>query len=272
MTRIHAVSDLHLEFGGFALPQVTADVTVLAGDIYTKVRGAPNLGDLAFGRPTLAVSGNHDVWGDKVDTGIPKLRQAMARHGVTLLENEAAVVGGVRFLGCTLWSDYRLFAGDDLDQVRADANLCVGSRYGGGLNDFRKIRVARDGYRCFRPLDAARLHAASLEWLASQFALPFPGPTVVVTHHAPSRQAVAPGHAADHRSAAYASDLDGFIARHQPALWIYGHIHPAVAHPWRIGRTLMVSNPRGYVGVEVNPAFRPDFVIEVNGSGAVIPV
>jgi hypothetical protein len=52
------------------------------------------------------------------------------------------------------------------------------------------------------------------------------------------------------------------IEQHQPDLWIWGHIHEAVP-PFKIGRTRMVSNPRGYVGQGVNPSFLPDLVVEV---------
>jgi Icc-related predicted phosphoesterase len=91
---------------------------------------------------------------------------------------------------------------------------------------------------------------------------PFDGPTVVVTHHAPSLLCVPASLLDDRMTAAYASRLDWLIEQHQPDLWVWGHIHEAVP-PFRIGRTLMVSNPRGYVGQGVNPRFLPDPVVGV---------
>ena len=266
MTRIALYSDLHLEFALFPKPGVRADVVVLAGDIYTKRRawrddGNGNAADF-FGAPVVAIMGNHEFYDAAVDTAIIKTRAAAAEKGITLLECEEAEVEGVRFLGCTLWSDFRLFAGDDLQAVKSDAHLCVGERYSAGLNDFRSIRVATGGYRRFRPLDAANLHAASVTWLDERLAVPFDGPTVVVTHHAPSPRCVPEVWLNDRRSAAYASDLDWLIKKRQPAAWLYGHIHESVP-PFRIGDTLIASNPRGYAPKHLNPGFRPDFVVEV---------
>ena len=40
MTRLHILSDLHIEFGPFECPSLDADVTILAGDIFTKIGAA----------------------------------------------------------------------------------------------------------------------------------------------------------------------------------------------------------------------------------------
>jgi len=44
--------------------------------------------------------------------------------------------------------------------------------------------------------------------------------------------------------AAYASDLEAFVESCGAALWIHGHIHRR--NQYRIGRTRVVCNPRGY--------------------------
>ncbi len=263
MTRLHILSDLHIEFGMFECPSVDADVTILAGDTFTKNRCCP-WDDAAsyFGHPVVMVPGNHEFYGGTLETTVPKLKTAGVAKSVTILDNEQIIVAGVRILGCTLWTDFRLFAGDDLDRVKDDANLCVGTRYSSGLSDFRTIRVAKAGYRRFRPLDAALLHNASVSWLSERLVEPFDGPTVVVTHHAPSILCVPASLLEDRMTAGYASRLDWLIEQHQPDLWIWGHIHEAVP-PFKIGRTRMVSNPRGYVGQGVNPSFLPDLVVEV---------
>jgi predicted phosphohydrolase len=263
MARILVYSDLHLEFGPFPKPEVEADIVVLAGDIHTKGRvwGDGNAEEF-FGCATVAVLGNHDYYSTKVDTAPAKARAAAAAKGITLLERDEVIIGNVRLLGCSLWSDFRLFAGDDIRRVKADATLCVGDRYSGGMNDFRYIRVEKDGYRKFRPLDAAMIHAASVAWLDGRLAVPHDGPTVVVTHHAPSIRCIPAKWLSDRRTAAYVSHLDWLIEKHQPTAWCYGHIHDPVPS-FTIGETLMVSNPRGYYPNDLNPTFRPDLVIEV---------
>lgn len=97
--------------------------------------------------------------------------------------------------------------------------------------------------------------------MRTRLAEPHDGPTVVVAHHAPSARCV-PDHLREDRwTVAYASRLDDLIEETQPDAWVYGHVHEAV-RPFRIGRTLLVSNPRGYPDAP-NPLYRPDLVVEV---------
>ncbi len=85
--------------------------------------------------------------------------------------------------------------------------------------------------------------------------------TIVVTHHAPSALSL-PEHRRDKTlSCAYASHLDDFILRHQPSLWIHGHIHTPC--DYRIGATRILSNTHGYITEGACPGFRPDLVVEV---------
>jgi hypothetical protein len=263
MARLLVYSDLHLEFGPLPRPTVQADVAVLAGDIWTKCRGVPwKSAREFFGCTTLLVPGNHEFYGDKIDTGLDKLHEAGAEQDLMVLENEQVIEAGVRFLGATLWSDFKLNAGNDLDAIKRDANFCVGSRYGGRLEDYWSIRVAKGGYRKFRPKDAAERFYASVAWLKERLSEPFDGPTVVVSHHAPSKRSIPPQFINDRRSCAYASHLDEMIEEFQPEVWIHGHIHEAV-DPYQIGRTRIVSNPRGYVPDDLNPKFDPNLIIEV---------
>lgn len=262
--RIHIVSDAHSEDGIVDIPPVEADVTVLAGDIWTKNRCMPWRDAAAhFGHPTIFIAGNHEYWYDAVEKVPVKLRAAAAARNATFLECEETVIAGVRFLGCTLWTDFRLLAGDDLSKVRESANRVVAAdRNSAGMRDFDRIRVASDAYRKFRPKDAARLFGKSVAWLRDRLAEPSTLPTVVVTHHAPSPRCLPERLREDAYAVCYASDLEDFITYTQPELWVHGHIHPEVVEPFRIGRTLVVSNPRGYPS-EPNHAFDPGFTVDV---------
>jgi predicted phosphodiesterase len=279
MPSIHILSDLHTEFADIPVPAPEADVTVLAGDIHTRGRCSPWDNAIGyFGHPVLMVAGNHEFYGGRIESVPVKLAAKAQAMGITLLDNTSAVVAGVRFLGCTLWTDFRLFAGDDLHSIRAAANFCTGDRYQGGIEDFRLIRVAADGYRKFRPLDAATLHKKSVSWLRKMLETPFSGPTVVITHHAPSMQCL-PQELRDPAceeltdfqrrdarfSPSYASALDEMIKELGPDIWIWGHIHKSVP-PFTIGRTLMVSNPRGYPN-HPNPAFDPFLTVRLPAPG-----
>ena len=70
------------------------------------------------------------------------LRIAAQKSGVHFLENDQVIIDGVRFLGCTLWTNFKLF-GEELKQ------LCMleGRSY---LNDFR---VITNGEKNFSPED-----------------------------------------------------------------------------------------------------------------------
>ncbi|TWB12956.1 Icc-related predicted phosphoesterase [Nitrospirillum amazonense] len=261
MVRIAVFSDLHSEFSPWAPPpDLQADVVVLAGDLWTRGRGV-RWGDAreTFGCPhVVAVAGNHDLYGTSIDDGMLKLRGNLAAQGVTLLERGETIVHGVRFLGATLWTDVRLFAGDDLRRVRADATMLVGERHGPRIADYWRIRVARGGYRRLRPRDTATLHQTSVAWLDERLAAPHDGPTVVVSHHAPSAQCLPAGARHDPWSCAYASHLDWLIERHRPAAWVYGHIHDP-SPGFVVGGTPLLANPRGYDDDDhgLNPRFDP---------------
>jgi len=87
-----------------------------------------------------------------------------------------------------------------------------------------------------------------------------PDRTIVMTHHAPSGQSLKAADRTKSLSCAYASNLDEFILRHQPRMWVHGHLHHSC--DYRIGRTRVICNPQGYPGEE-NPEFRKDLVIEL---------
>lgn len=82
----------------------------------------------------------------------------------------------------------------------------------------------------------------------------------MITHHAPSLRSVPELYKADLLSAAYASNLEGFIESANIALWIHGHTHQSQDYP--IGNTRILCNPRGYP-MEANEHFKADFTVEI---------
>jgi len=248
--KLHVISDLHAGFAPFDLPHVDADVLVLAGDVDTGVRGMALAREWARGRPVIYVAGNHEFYGGSIPRHITKLRDAAEGSGVRFLENDEAVIGGVRFLGCTLWTDFDLFG----DRIRAAAAAKA------VMNDFRSIRID-PAYRRFDPTDAMAMHNRSLRWLLSRLDEPFDGATVIVTHCAPSLRSVRPVHRHDPVSAAYASNLDVLLDG-RAALWIHGHTH--FGCDYADGGTRVISNQRGYPHEDTG--FDPAFTVGVPGS------
>ncbi|MGN6547613.1 MAG: metallophosphoesterase, partial [Aureliella sp.] len=249
--KIHILSDLHLEFRAFELPHVDADVRVLAGDIHTKCQGTSFAAESARQMATIYIAGNHEFYG----TAIPKLYDQLLTTsndcGFHFLQNEQAVIGSVRFLGCTLWTDFGLHGDDD----RGLAMLTAQNH----MSDYRRIRVSPQ-YRKLTPTLTYSFHRASLAWLERCLSTPFDGRTVVVTHHAPSATSVADKVLADPISASYASNLDDFIQRHPIDLWIHGHTHRCA--DYRIGQTRIISNQRGYPGEDTG-GFDAGLVVEL---------
>jgi len=241
--KIQFFSDIHLEFGQFDPSPTDADVIVAAGDIGVGLQGIEWLKQL--GKPTIYVAGNHEYYGgDLVHTRVA-IAELTASSRVSFLENETLELDGVRFLGATLWTDYH----DGDREVMEQAKL--------QMNDYQQIRCAS------RPLTPDQLYDINWEsrfWLARELGVPYPGKTVVVTHHAPTMRSWPRSNPSDYR-ATYCNDLDDFFARYDIDVWVHGHVHAVVDHQQE--RTRVVCNPRGYAGYQVVDGFSPDKTLEL---------
>ena len=263
--KLNILSDLHLGFGAIDRPINEADVVVLAGDI-SRPREAVAWA-LRLDKPVLYVPGNHEFYGGSIDGTLEELRQLCRGTQVQLMDNRELVVGGVRFLGTTLWTDFELFD-DPLQREAAKAQARQ------MLRDFSRIRIRESSPEVFTPDDSANLFARHAAWLESRLATVHAGPTVVITHHAPSRHSIHPRFADSLLNAGFVSDAAHLLGDDRVSLWIHGHTHDSFDH--RVSGTRVVCNPRGYArgGVNENPLFDPDFIVDVDGAsrpGATSP-
>lgn len=235
--RISYYSDLHTEFAPFEVPELDADVVVLAGDIGVKRGGWRFASRLGARVPVVYVAGNHEYYGTAVPYFTEKLRaMAAACPAVRFLENDEVVIGGVRFLGCTLWTDFMVH-GERRHQAAVGAAKL-------DMVDYKRIRRS-PAFSRLDPRDTLALHRQSVAWLRARLAQPTDADaTVIVTHHAPSLRSIAPRYVDDALAPAYASDLEDLAAGSGAALWIHGHTHTCV--DYRLGDTRVVSNQRGY--------------------------
>ncbi|MET0679989.1 MAG: metallophosphoesterase [Burkholderiales bacterium] len=243
--RIRVLSDLHLEAAPFDPPAAPADVVVLAGDIDNGPAGV-EWAKARFDAPVLYVAGNHEPYDGEFHATQAALRDAATGSRVQFLDRGETVIGGVRFLGCTLWTDFALVG-------EAGRKLAL-EKYAAWLVDYRAIRWHD---RQFSVADSTGLHAADRAWLARQLRHPFPGATVVITHHVPHPASIAPRLADHPLNPAFVSNLEDLMGHAR--LWIHGHTHHAFDYTVRGTRVL--SNPRGYAGEETG--FRADLVVEV---------
>ncbi|WP_436291798.1 metallophosphoesterase [Variovorax sp. LjRoot178] len=106
------LSDLHIEFGTFRVPEVDVDVVVLAGDIAASaakaVRWARRVGNFGEQTPLVFVPGNHEFYGGVMETTIADMHQTAGDSNASPLDCGQVVLNGVRFLGTTLWTDFAL--------------------------------------------------------------------------------------------------------------------------------------------------------------------
>jgi len=247
--RIHVLSDLHVEFAEFQPPATDADIVVLAGDVHVGNKGIEWAAESFAGKPVVYVAGNHEFYGQAIPKHIEKMRAAAEGTNVVFLENDTVEFGGVTFAGTTLWTDFRLFGDPKIAGYHATQRM----------TDFRLIRLSPE-YCRFRSIDAAGLNAGALGWLKRSLA-DLDGPSVVITHHAPSVLSIPQQYQDDFISAAYASNFEDEIRALAPELWIHGHVHEA--QDYQIGRTRIVANPRGYPDERRSSGFDVGFVVEV---------
>ncbi|MDB5805320.1 MAG: 3,5-cyclic adenosine monophosphate phosphodiesterase CpdA [Betaproteobacteria bacterium] len=265
--KLHILSDLHIEFSPFAPADTGADVVILAGDIH---KGGAGLtwARAAFPRQELIyVVGNHEFYGGDWERTLVELRALAASLEIHLLEDDELLLGGVRFLGTALWTDFDFFG---RSRRREAMRACV--EY---LTDFRLIGAAPESDDCgaglpvpnrgldrLTPAHVRRRHLASRAWLEQRLESPSGWPTVVITHHLPGAGSVASRYRDDLGNAGFASHLDHLMG--PAALWVHGHTHDSF--DYRKGGTRVVCNPRGYPtngGGFENPRFNPELVLEL---------
>lgn len=267
--RALVLSDLHLDFRKFSPVHKGkriddgVDVVVLAGDIHEGVQGIRWARETFPTKEVIYVAGNHEFYDNNI-TALPKyLREVAARMGVHYLERESVEIKGVRFLGTTLWSDFKFFGIEMIEEAMSSSSMY--------MNDFKCIHTSQ-GFerevsgsirqRLFRPEDASAEFATNVAWLEEQLDVGDPSRQVVVSHHAPHPLSVEIRYINDLTTACYVSDLERLMGKAK--FWVHGHMHSSSRY--HVDGTDVIANPRGYGrwdGSDENPFFEPDLVIEI---------
>ncbi|WP_050797409.1 metallophosphoesterase [Hylemonella gracilis] len=141
MTKLLILSDLHndiqpmrAEVDGRRI-DVDADVVVLAGDIHEGVQ-APIWARQTFpDKEIILVAGNHEFYGRSWNKNLRELRQKSTELGIHFLEEDAVELFGIRFLGCTLWTDFALYGTDQAQDFMAKAY--------DRMSDYKRIKLDR---------------------------------------------------------------------------------------------------------------------------------
>lgn len=252
--KLNILSDLHLSRGALEIPRNDADVVILAGDVARPKEAVSWV--LGFDKPVLYVPGNHEFYGGSIAGAADELKQLCAGTNIRVLDNDQVIIKGVRFLGTTLWTDFMLWADDEQRSLA----MLEAQRF---MRDFSTIHVDKPVPRLFTPDDAAALCRVDAQWLESRLAEPHAGPTVVITHHAPSRQSIHSRFSGSLLNSCFVSDLQHLVDGQRAQLWVHGHTHDSF--DYMLDGTRVVCNPRGYAkeGVNENPLFDSHFMVQI---------
>lgn len=264
--KLAITSDVHLEFGDLDLHNdENADVLILGGDIFvasdllnyrnedgmiiaamqsTVARGK-RYNDFIVRcaerfKHVILIMGNHEHYHGDYATTANIIRGTFGDlHNVHFLDNEWRIINGVLFFGGTLWTNMNNEDPITMHQIRMM------------MNDFNIIKnTSEEGKKVFMPADAVEEHYRFRRGLDEVLALHPDLKTVVVGHHAPSRESTHPRYKTEFvMNGAYSTDLHDFILdRRQIRLWTHGHTHEDF--DYMIGTTRVVCNPRGYADYE----------------------
>ena len=265
--KLLVLSDLHLAHHSFSAIQAgrridnEADVVVLAGDISEGVAGFRWARETFPDKPVVYVAGNHEFYDHHWVHHLDAMREAANKHDIDFLEADAIDLGGVRFLGCSLWTDF--------DLLGPENNAAALRLAKSNMNDYHCIKITRTAElfwvhsKYLVPALTLSRHHGSVQWLESKLEPGGdPSKTVIVTHHAPHPKSIPTRFAAELLSAAYASDLTRLMGK--AGLWIHGHMHHSIDYV--VNGTRVVANPRGYThkngGLE-NSHFNPALIVQI---------
>jgi predicted phosphodiesterase len=269
--KIQLLSDLHLEVhpNFRPAPAPEADVLVLAGDIGSYQKGS-QLADADFGlarfsplsgwpTPVLFLPGNHEYDLLDFDVAHARLRETCERLGMVWLEREVVMLQGVRFVGTTLWTDF-----DALGPSAGQPGATLGQQLVAREKAFRAANYylrTTGGTRGGQPLLAQQVRELALvcrQWLEQALAQPHAGPTVVVTHFAPSLRSADPRYGRTPGTAGFCNAWDDLLDGAD--LWLHGHLH--APSNYLHGRCRVVANPMGYARKNEQLGFQAGLVID----------
>ena len=249
--KLAVLSDIHLEFGRYDLNIPTeVDAILLPGDICTPhLAENSSYGDeyKLFKRfkkffkdcndvaPTYYIMGNHEHYGGRLGSTIPKLQEIVG--DTIILDGTSCTLGDYALWGGTLWTDLK--SSDPLVEFHAKQ----------GMNDFSHINDLTLNRHRYLNTD----YTLKLREFLSNNSNP-----IVMTHHAPHTHSIPQQYKADILSYAYANTELEYLLLDNDILWFHGHIHQE--QDYYINNTRVICNPRGYCKYEKTRDFR---VIEI---------
>lgn len=237
--RLQIYSDIHLEFGERNIDLDNPDLIILAGDIHIGTKAVEWIKKMTNEIPVIYVLGNHEYYKNSYPKLISKLKKSVENTNIHVLENDSFEFKEITFHGSTLWTNFELYGDPRIAGFECQQKM----------NDYHLIK--RDPtYSKLRSIDTHVIHNESIKWLGNSLTNSKTKLNVVITHHAPSEKSILDKYKNDLISAGFASNLDEFIIKTQPDLWIHGHVH--ACFDYYIGKTRIICNSKGYPGEQVD--------------------
>jgi hypothetical protein len=125
--------------------------------------------------------------------------------------DSSVMIDEVLFVGATLWTDFKLNQTQYNSQLEAQIDM----------TDYKLIIYNQGGkHRKLTPPDTIRMHIQSLQFIKTELIEKAHSKSVVISHHAPSRNSIPIGYETSEFSPAYASNFDQDIIemKHYPVL------------------------------------------------------
>lgn len=259
------MSDLHMDFSKFEIPSMPDDsetVLILAGDVAEIAHKSSYIDFFnevcdQF-KMVVYVFGNHEFYSDSIYRAHEHFARVVQRDNLYVLDDQKIELGNIVILGSTLWTD--------IDKGNP-ALVYESKNY---MSDYTVIRGGSPlmpYQRPLRPEDTIKRNMHSKNWLFSEITkAEAEGKfVIVVSHHAPTWESVSEEYKNDRMTHNFTNDYsEALLDNEGPNLWIHGHLHRAI--DYKMGKTIVMANPRGYHSKQHNEytGFDENLVIEVN--------
>jgi len=267
--KIAYCSDLHLEVReqNFELPD--ADLLILAGDICLiydladvwAMNKVP-AGQRDFFQQVSAkyknviwIPGNHEYWECSLTSTALKANQfLLSEHldNIVFSPCSSMRLNGIKFVFTTLWTD-----------VYEPPALPYSSSYSrhNYMRDYDEVKVESEEEnvlpRKLRVADTRKMHADQRAFIMAE--IQNEERVVLVTHHAPDLKSYDAARSDGMEYYYCCTDMKEIIEQNsQIEYYIHGHTHNPIKYD--IGKTTVISNPRGYYGYE---SISNDFKVKV---------
>lgn len=264
--KLRITSDIHTEFMGHGenipswlttavLPPMANDQSttlIIAGDLGSMHKPANLVTALECLSPRfesiIYTPGNHEYYGGSIAMTAHFIREKTCHIPNLCFGEQMLLIDKTPpdIHACTLWTDFDGLNPRSMDNARRR------------MNDYRLCGLTQNDL--LQPEHTAEIHRLTLVELKRDVKKG----DIVITHHLPSFKSIDPEYTASDVNGAYATNLEDFILEAEPALWIHGHTH--ASNDYMIGKTRVISNPRGYEG-QVNPTYNNKLLVEYENTG-----